>query len=97
MKNRTVFISGTVVLSVVVLGYAGWRLRLRDLPEAIEDGDLGAADALADELFEVGELGREVRVLASLLTFCLVGMILTSRYAGSAAVAEPFKIGFHPS
>lgn len=88
MENKVPFIAGAAVLTAVGIGYFGWRQHLRELPDAIERVDLEGADALADELFEAGQLGREVRVLAGLLAFCLVAMWLTSQTESPTVVVE---------
>lgn len=92
--NKPVFIGGAAVVGGVALGYVGWRFLLRQLPEAIDQGDLERADALASDLFEAGNLGREVKVLIGLLVLCLFAMVvLGQRDGGSPAAPEGFGFG----
>lgn len=97
MNHKATFVLGTAVVCAVGLGYVAWRHRVHELPEAIERGDFEGADALAAELLEAGQLGREVKVLTALLVACLVGMVLLSRGESGRAVvagAAPQAFGF---
>ena len=95
MKGKVPFIAGTAVLAVVGIGYLEWRYRLRGWSEAIA-GDPTAEAITDDEVFEAGQLGREVRVLTGLLAICLVGMWVTSRVetpAVAVGASEAFGFG----
>jgi len=71
-----------------------WQLLLRQLPVAIDEGDLERADALAGDVFEAGNLGREIKVLTGLLAVCLVAMVvLGERHGGLSPTSEALGLG----
>ena len=92
--NKPILIGGVAVLGMIALGYTGWRVLLRELPEAVDAVDLERADALAGDLFEAGNFGREIRVLTGLLAVCLLAMVvLGQRQPSPSPTPEAFGFG----